>query len=253
MADRFGIAIIDQTPATSMNKALFYNQAILEHSKQVIIEMITCDRNHPSILMWSLGNEPASDLPEAEQYFSTLVNFTRPMAAGRPLTLVLSSSYKTERCIQYFDVVCANRYFGWYNQSGRLDQIHDALYREIADWRHRFPTKPFMISEYGAETVTGIHSDPPLMFTKEYQNDFLAAYHVVFDNVSSIIHPDTGYFIGELIWSAFDFASHSNIERVGSQNRKGIFTQQRQPKAAAFVLKSCYEQLESIPTDSLSF
>lgn len=92
------------------------------------------------------------------------------------------------------------------------------------------------MSEYGAETVTGLHSDPSLMFTEEYQKDFLSAYHAVCDNVSSIIHPDT------------TFASHSTIDRMGSQNRKGMFTRPRQPKAAAFVLKNRYEQLESVPT-----
>jgi beta-galactosidase/beta-glucuronidase len=55
----------------------------------MIIEMIIRDRKHPSISMWSLENEPASDLPETEQYFSTLINFTRPVATDRPLTLVL--------------------------------------------------------------------------------------------------------------------------------------------------------------------
>jgi beta-glucuronidase len=113
MADRYGVVIIDQTSATSLNKTLYYSPAMLEHSKQVIIEMITRDKNYPSILMWCLENELASHLPEAEQYFSTVVNFARLMAAGRPLTLVLTASYKTDRCIQYFDVVCVNRYFGW--------------------------------------------------------------------------------------------------------------------------------------------
>jgi beta-glucuronidase len=104
------------------------------------------------------------------------------------------------------------------------------------------------MSEYGADTVPGLHNDPPFMFTEDYQRDFYSSYHASFDNVSSIVHPDTGFFVGELPWNMFDFATEQSVIRVGGLNRKGLFTRQRQPKAAAFVIKSRYEQLESIPT-----
>ncbi len=84
------------------------------------------------------------------------------------------------------------------------------------------------------------------MFTEEYQKEFYAAYHIVFDNVSSLLHPDTGYFIGELPWTMFDFRADESITRVGGYNHKGLFTRQRQPKAAAFLMKSRYEQLELV-------
>jgi beta-glucuronidase len=46
----------------------------------------------------------------------------------------------------------------------------------------------------------------------------------------------------------FDFATDQAIRRVGGYNYKGLFTRQRQPKAAAFLIKSRYEQFELIPT-----
>jgi beta-glucuronidase len=85
------------------------------------------------------------------------------------------------------------------------------------------------------------------MFTEDYQRDFYTAYHPSFDNVSSLVHPDTGFFVGELPWNMFDFATDQSTIRIGGLNRKGLFTRQRQPKAAAFTIKSRYQQLESIP------
>jgi beta-glucuronidase len=41
----------------------------------------------------------------------------------------------------------------------------------------------------------------------------------------------------------FDFATEQNINRVDALSRKSIFTRQRQPKAAAFLIKNRYEQL----------
>ena len=246
MADRYGIAIIGETPAVGLRKPNYFSAATLAHHKQVVTEMISRDRNHPAVLMWSLANEPLSEAPEAEAYFSAVANFTRPLAAGRPITYVISASYSGDRGIQFFDMICINRYFAWYSQSGRLDQIPSLVTEELANWRQRFPTKPILMSEYGADTVPGLHNDPPFMFTEDYQRDFYLAYHPSFDNVSSIIHPDRGFFVGELPWNMFDFATDQSVTRVGGLNRKGLFTRQRQPKAAAFVIKNRYEYLETV-------
>ena len=206
-------------------------------------------RNHcPG--MWSLANEPHVTTADEEAYFSALANFTKPIAGGRPITYVDAADYKSDLGFQFFDMICINRYYGWYTQNGRLGQVAPLISEEIANWRHRFPAKLILISEYGAETIPGLHNDPPLMFTEEYQQEFFLAFHASFDNVSSLIHPDTGFFVGELVWTMFDFATEQDVERVGGLNRKGLFTRQRQPKAAAFTIKNLYEYLESVPTVS---
>jgi beta-glucuronidase len=63
-----------------------------------------------------------------------------------------------------------------------------------------------------------------------------------------MIHPDTCYFVGELVWNAFYFATDQSIKRVGGFNYKDLFTRQSQPKAAAFIMKNRYEQLELVQT-----
>jgi beta-glucuronidase len=248
IANRFGIVVIDQTAAIGLNKAEYFSQAMLEHHKQVVTEMINRDRNHPSVVMWCLANEPESNLAVTVPYFTALVNFTRPIAAGRPVTFVTDWACNIDKCIQLFDLICLNRYVAWYSDFGRLDQIYDTITQDLATCRQMYPTQPIMVTEYGADTIPGLHNDPPFMFTEEYQREFYAAYHAAFDNVSSLLHPDTGYLIGELPWTMFDFATDQNIIRVGGHNHKGLFTRQRQPKAAAFLIKNRYEQLELVPT-----
>ena len=41
----------------------------LEHHLQVMEELVQRDKNRPSVVMWSLANEPDSGLKEAEYYF----------------------------------------------------------------------------------------------------------------------------------------------------------------------------------------
>jgi beta-glucuronidase len=248
MADRYGLAVIDEVPAVGVRKAEYFNQATLQHHKQVTTEMIMRDRNHPSVLMWSLANEPASFLKESRDYFEAIVKFTRPIASKRPLTLVTLSDFDDDVAAPFFDMICINRYYSWYDQYGRLDQISMRMSQNLANWRKTYPTKPLLMSEYGADAVPGLHHSPAFMFTEEYQQEFLAAYQVSFDNVSSLIHPDTGYFVGELVWNMFDFATEQDVKRVAGLNYKGLFTRQRQPKSAAFTLKRRYEQLEQVPT-----
>ena len=250
MADRFGIVIISETPAVGLGGRQLRSPIVLDNHKKVIKDMIIRDKNHPSILVWSLANEPSSTVPEAAHYFSTLVNFTRPISGGRPITYITGSDYRSDQGVPFLGMICINRYYGWGN--GRLDQIQSSLSNDLAGWRQKYPDKPLLVSEYGADTVPGLHSDPSLMFTEEFQKDFYSSYYATFDNVSSIAHPDTGYFIGELVWNMYDFATEQSITRVGGFNRKGIFTRQRQPKAAAFLIKSRYQQLELIPTPTPS-
>lgn len=249
MADRFGIVIIDQTTASGFHSAKYYSATTLEHHKQVTQAMINRDKNHPSVVMWCLANEPQCNLPETKPYFSSLVNFTKPIAAGRPLTLVTDLGPSSDVCIELFDIISINRYAGWYDQCGRLDQVPDLLLKDFTSWRSAYPKKPLLISEFGADTITGLHNDPSFMFTEDYQRDFYATYHSVFDQISSLIHPDTGYFIGEFPFTMYDYNTEQSVKRVGGQNKKGLFTQQRQPKAAAFLIQNRYQQLELIQTE----
>ena len=41
----------------------------LRHHLEVMKELVHRDKNHPSVVMWSVANEPRSDLQIAEAYF----------------------------------------------------------------------------------------------------------------------------------------------------------------------------------------
>lgn len=41
----------------------------IAHHKEVMKELIHRDKNHPSVVMWSVANEPESQYEEADAYF----------------------------------------------------------------------------------------------------------------------------------------------------------------------------------------
>lgn len=241
LADEEGILIIDEVPAVGMNffnnqEKVFQknrvNEKTLETHLNTLRELISRDKNHPSVVMWSIGNEAATYEEESFDYFKRLIDEARKLDPTRPVTIVESSFPDETKIGELVDVICVNRYYSWYSDPGRLELIEYQLVRELKKW-HELYKKPVIITEYGADTIAGLHSYPPVMFSEEYQCEMLNKYHKVFDKLD--------FVIGEHVWNFADFATKQEIRRVMG-NKKGIFTRQRQPKMAAFLLKKRWEQ-----------
>ena len=84
------------------------------------------------------------------------------------------------------------------------------------------------MTEYGADAVAGIHSIYDQPFTEDYQAALLDVYHRVFDRVECMV--------GEHVWNFADFQTKHGYARVDG-NKKGAFTRDRRPKAAARLLR----------------
>ncbi|GMR42589.1 hypothetical protein PMAYCL1PPCAC_12784, partial [Pristionchus mayeri] len=230
--DRRGIAVIIETPAVGLKS--FSNENAHLHANMAE-EMIVRDRNHPSIFMWSMTNEPQTYRPETRKYFETVVERARSLnAQGIPITAVYgpSQSYN-DYTADLFDVICVNRYYGWYIDIGRLEQIEHSLYNDFITWKQRFG-KAMLITEYGAESIPGLHKDPSFVFTEEYQTDLYHSTWAALDQLRS-----EGVITGEMVWVFADFMTAMDQTRVVG-NHKGVFTRQRDPKKAAFEIRERY-------------
>jgi beta-glucuronidase len=244
-ADRQGIVLIDETAAVGLNMGLgggiFGGQGYKTFSPetandqtqavhaQAIRELIARDKNHPSVVLWSIANEPESETPEAEDYFRPLFDVAREADPTRPVGFVnvMLAPHGKCRVSKFGDVLMLNRYYGWYVNTGDLEAAELAWEAELTAWAGE--GKPIIITEYGADTYPGLHSvvtgNP---WTEEYQVEYLDMNHRVFDRIDAVV--------GEQMWNFADFTTTSGIMRVGG-NKKGAFTRDRQPKAAAFALR----------------
>jgi beta-glucuronidase len=244
-ADRHGIVVIDETPAVGLNiragagdmyggagLATFSAETLDERTQaahaRAIRELIARDRNHPSVVLWSIANEPESSTDAARRYFEPLFTLVRELDPTRPVGFVNDAGAPYGECqvSRYSDVLMLNRYYGWYVQTGDLAAAQTALEQELRAWAGE--GKPIIVTEYGADTYPGLHATVPTPWTEEFQVAFLDAYHRVFDRIDAVV--------GEHPWNFADFATTSGVARVGG-NRKGVFTRDRQPKAAAYALR----------------
>jgi beta-glucuronidase len=244
-ADRQGVVLIDETAAVGLNMGLgggifggqgyqtfspeTANDVTQQVHAQAIGELIARDKNHPSVVLWSIANEPESETPEAEDYFRRLFNVAREADPTRPVGFVnvMLAPHGKCRVSKFGDVLMLNRYYGWYVNTGDLEAAELAWEEELTAWAGE--GKPIIITEYGADTYPGLHSvvagNP---WSEEYQVEYLDMNHRVFDRIDAVV--------GEQVWNFADFTTTSGIMRVGG-NKKGAFTRDRQPKAAAHALR----------------
>lgn len=101
-ADAHGIVVIDEAPAVGMNADVAnvlgtpidqvfspetVNARTREVHAQAIRELIARDKNRPSVVLWSIANEPESQTDEAVEYFEPLFALARKLdssSAGSP-------------------------------------------------------------------------------------------------------------------------------------------------------------------------
>ncbi len=249
LCDEEGIVVIDEVPAVGVNlnfggganfkdgKKINTFDPIeeggirtLEHHKEVIRDVIARDKNRACVVMWSIANESDSSGKGAYEYFKPLYDLASeldPQKRPRTIVSVQMVNYKEDCTIQLSDVFCLNRYYGWYTCGGDLQAAEDMCREELEFWNSL--GKPFMFTEYGADTMTGLHDTTPVMWTEEYQVDYYKANHRVVDSLEN--------FVGEQVWNFADFATSQGLMRVQG-NKKGIFTRDRRPKLVAHYFRN---------------
>ena len=256
MADREGFLIIDEVPGVGLFESLvnfldagtgkgaksFFSKPttpiLLKAHLRAVEEMIARDKNHPSVIAWSLFNEPETTEDSAVPYFEKIFARARevdPQKRPRTFAMIGNSGPDTCKCCQLCDFLSLNRYYGWYNMGGyEISDAEEAFREEMDGWEKKQINRPVIFTEYGADTNPAEHKLPSVMWSQEYQVEYLEMCHRVFDSYD--------FVAGELVWNFADFQTTEGIMRMNG-NRKGIFTRQRQPKEAAYYFKKRWEEL----------
>ncbi|HEL1103959.1 TPA: beta-glucuronidase [Streptococcus equi subsp. zooepidemicus] len=251
LADRMGIMVVDEVPAVGLfqnftasldlspkDNGTWSVMKTKEAHEQAIRELVKRDKNHPSVVMWVVANEPASHEEGAHEYFEPLIALYKALdPQQRPVTLVnlLLATPDRDKVMDLVDVICLNRYYAWYVDHGDLAKGEVGLRQELLEWQKKFPNKPILMTEYGADTLPGLHSMWDIPYTEEFQCSFYEMSHRVFDEIPNLV--------GEQVWNFADFETNLMIFRIQG-NHKGLFSRNRQPKHVVGLFK---ERWSAIP------
>ena len=234
LADQYGILIIDEIPAVGLNfwdsRTVFQEDRVNEQSldiyKQTLKALVERDKNHPSVIMYSLANEANTYESGAVHYFEEAFKYARTLT-DLPLMIVENVNAEINLVAQFADVIGLNRYHGWYTDFSDLSVIEKQLKDSFTSYLEKFH-KPIVLTEFGADTIAGLHTLPAQTFSEEFQVEFIEAYLNVANHTKGVI--------GTHIWNFADFQTKQGLTRFNG-NKKGVFTRNREPKMVAHMLR----------------
>ncbi len=175
LADRYGILMWSEIPVFRMASRLFAISEVRNKALRMLREEIVRDANHPSVAVWSIGNENASRPGTGlRKYIRKAERTVEDIDPTRLIGLATSGfpTVEKQRIYTELDVLGINDYFGWYNgPRGTISdraQLNGYLNRLHSD----YPNQALVITEFGAEAN---RSGPVTeKGTYEFQSEFLA-------------------------------------------------------------------------------
>jgi len=246
-ADHKGILIIADSPAVGIfstnDTAKIQKTSKLRN--QYLLEMILRDKNHPSVIMWNIANEPdeVSRRPVGDEsksiayeLFAQYFQKTRELDPTRLVTYQGNSTGPSE-WYDLVDVICLERYNGFYTENGEIELGVKVVSEELEALHAKF-NKPCMLVGVGATSVLGFTALEPELFTNEYQINLLDQYFKMASEKS---------FVSGIQVSNFaDIKTVQSIVRLSGYNQMGVFTRDRRPKPVAYFLRDAWNKESSL-------
>lgn len=232
--DREGILFWSEIPMWGFPANALGDKLTLERGLKMHEEMIDQYYHHPSIIIWGLHNEVATNSQECYNLTNNFFELIRTLDNSRLITYA-TDKFDRDICLEFTDFVSLNYYLGWYNHS-------------IADWddfihglratmiEKGAGDKPIVLSEFGCAALYGCSSFNNNKWTMQYQSDFL-------ERVIRLCYEENGV-CGTLLWQFTDIASEMDINRARSFNNKGILDEYRRPKLSYYTVRSLYAKID---------
>jgi beta-glucuronidase len=240
LADELGLMLWSEIPAWQTRAETLGSDAVWsEYGAPQLKEMIAQRRMHPSVVVWSVGNEFPSDREPVARYVARATALVRELDPSR---LVTFASDRREKDISFdpVDFIAINEYFGWYygaipDFAGNLDTVHQ-----------KWPGKPIVVSEFGSESIVGWKNaalkDSGMDYSENYQMKLVGTHlGYIFDPARS------AYMSGALLWVYADFPNPSAFQRLPAHppaaaymNLKGLVTDDRRHKRVWAVVRQAF-------------
>lgn len=233
LCDELGILVWEENHARGLSEQDMRNPHFQDQAEQVIREMILAHYNHPSIFIWGILNECASETPYGRQCYQRQLELVRSLDQSRPHSFA-SCKFKTDICFDLPDVISYNIYPLWYHNTPVEEYLED-LYQ----WVQRETggkDKPFLISEIGAGGLYGYRNSHHSHWTEEYQAETLRK------QLTAVLqYPDC---VGVYIWQYCDIRISEEWwgGRPRTMNNKGLVDEFRRPKLAYEVAKEIFRE-----------
>jgi beta-glucuronidase len=154
LADRYGILIWSEIPVYQPDPQYLSQPAWLRSAYSELQQNILENQNHPSVMLWSIGNELRTP-PDAAQarYVAGAVALAKRLDPTRPVGLAIPDwpGLGCEAAYGPLDVLGFNNYMGWFAAGGGSTDDRDALGPFLDEFRACYPHKALFVTEFGVD------------------------------------------------------------------------------------------------------
>ncbi len=237
LADSLGMMVWEEIPVVnSVGKKGF-----VKNVKKMTAAMVQRDRNHPSIILWGVGNEYYRDYLTDEVIEWSLkstkgaIEAVKEYDITRP-TVMAQNDLKDGKAMSLVDVQGRNKYIGWYTGGSAYDGLTEPEEFSISmeQDRKEHPEWKMIVSEYGAEGKYGYHLRPEEAARFDHSETYQIRFHKTYwDYIEK-----TDWVAGSTLWNMFDFTSFAKVGNIPHINQKGMMTYDRKPKSLFYYYKS---------------
>lgn len=234
LCDERGIFVWEENHARGLQLSDMQNPNFERQCEDCIREMIENHYNHPSIIIWGILNECASETDEGRRMYKKQYEQIKSLDLSRPATSATCRHFK-DICLDLPDIVSFNMYSGWYEDC----PIDERNNREI-EWIKESGgnNKPIIVSELGAAAIYGYRDRSRCKWSEERQADLIRDSLEVYMNDDRIC--------GVFVWQFADCRVTEEggwfATRARCHNNKGVVDEYRRPKMAYDTVKDMYEK-----------
>lgn len=231
LCDEQGIIVWEENHARGLVLEQMQNPNFEPQAEACIQEMITAHINHPSIIIWGILNECASDTEYGYECYKKQYDLIKKLDTSRPRSSA-SCRFKTDICFGLPEIVSYNLYPEWYHDTPAGEYVKD-----IYNWVQTGSEgagKPFLVTEIGAGAIYGYRNQNMCKWTEEYQAKALE------DQITAVLDQDG--CSGIYIWQFCDVRISNEwfSNRPRTMNNKGIVDEYRRRKLSYDVVKRLY-------------
>ncbi len=169
MADRDGILLWSEVPVYQTSDKYIGQASWQQQALALLTANIESNQNHPSVLVWSIGNElPTPPTANETQYIAAAAAQARSLDPTRPVGMALSNwpGVACQPAYAPLQVLGFNEYFGWFDAGGGTNDDRLALSPYLDSLHACYPSQAIMITEFGY----GGNRNGPVEVRGTYQN-----------------------------------------------------------------------------------
>lgn len=233
LCDERGILVWEENHARGLSIEDMQNPNFDRQCEDCIQEMIENHYNHPSIIIWGILNECASDTEVGREKYKKQYGQIKGMDTSRPTTSA-TCRFFNDICLDLPDVVSFNNYSGWY-----IDASVEGRKNDLVHWIRKSggDKKPIIVSEFGAAAIYGYRDRSRCKWSEERQADIIEENLNVYMNDESI----SGVFIWQFADCRVTEEGDWFQSRARCHNNKGVVDEYRRPKIAYDIIKKLFE------------